>query len=479
MGIYTVLLLGFLAAPGTGDAGQAFPVMVSAEEVAAVQARLMARVQANRERVCERPVVGGPAIPGSGSALLAAAIEGGGDEVPCARFAEVLKEEVSREAVDRWRQDPSTIPSNVRDGYAACAGMNAQVADAVRRYDVCSPYQPGVRPVPRLIGFMRRGKLAVMALRADYDPADPRATLVPLMSWIRLTQDIYRGGGTLLPAMIGVALLEADLIPNLRWILDEGDLDAATLRAVAGDLGDLVDTEPSVGPVIANDSDFMALQTVMPVLNGPDWVPPGGWEEGYGPVSERGSGGLLGEISIIGVGAEAALLAVAFDEINRQQREACPAESPIATCRARLIEIAEARAAKATDVSMWRLGMRILLSGDPVHEIRTIVVDILAAISLPAFHKYIDRLAARAYLLGALRIHALVLLDGREKGICPAVDVLRGEPWDRILEDPVFGGKMALSLDEGGTYHVAPAGAFDGAAEDEAWAYEFTCAAGD
>jgi hypothetical protein len=478
MGVFGVLLLAVLSGPGPGEGADAPPVMVSRQEVEAVKARLMARVRANQTRVCERPVVGAPAIPGSGRDLLAAAIEGDGDEGPCAVRAEALKDALSTAAMAGWRVDPSTLPRAVREGLDACAGMNARVTEAVLHYDVCSPYQPGVRPTPRLLGFLRRGKLAILALRAAYDPAAPRQTLLPLLSWIRLTQDVFRGGGALLPAMIGTALLETDLIPTLDWILDAGDLDADTLRNLAGDLGDLLDAEPSVGPVIANDSDVMALQTVMPVLSGPDWVPPGGWEEGFGPVSERGTGGLLGASSAVGVATEAALLAVAFDEINRQQREACPAGATISECRTRLLDLAAVRGATVREQSMWRIGLRILASGDAVREIRTIIVDILASLAIPAFHKYIEHLAERRFLLACARIHALVLVARETGGGCPDRSGMTGDSWDRALEDPVFGGRMVLSRTGDGAYVVVPAGVFDGGNTLDPWRYEFSCVPG-
>jgi len=323
---------------------------------------------------------------------------------------------------------------------------------------------------------MRRGKLAILSVGARFDPAQPRETTASLLRWIRLTQDIYRGGGTLLPAMIGTALFNADLVPTLRWVIEDSALDAAALRGLAGDLGVLLMTEPAVGPVISNDSDFMALQTVMPVLKGPDWVPPGGWEEGYGPVSERGTGGLLGGKSVLGVRTEAALLAVAFEEIGREQREACPPDVSIVECRARLIAVAEARAVKAQDMSLWRLSFRILASGDAVREIRRTIIDILAAVALPAFHKYIDRLAERSFVLAAMRLHVLVLAEQQAAGACPSPEGLSGAAWEPALQDPIFGGRLTVGRSDDGRWSVAPAAWFDGAAADDVWAYEFACA---
>ncbi len=484
-----LLITGALLSPAfAADKPQPMPRLVYPEEIAAVEARLMARIGANKVRRCERPVLGAPGISGSDRELVAALVEGAGAGDPCAEQAEVLKDLLGSKNMDAWRQDPSKIPPEVRDGINTCEALNVQVREAVARRDVCSPYQPGIRPVPAFFGFLRRGKLAILSARVGFDSSQSRDTVVTVLSWARLTQDLYRGGGPLLPAMVGTALFESNVTPTLRWIIEEGGLDASALRVLAADIGNLLDTEPAVGPVLSNDPDVMMLQVVLPALKGPDYVPPGGWEDGYGLARDgNGMGGQLGEKVFVSKELEAALLAVAIDEIGSEQRQACPNDASIIECRTGLLKIAEARMAEAQGLSGWRIAFRILASGDAVREIRETIIDILASIAAPAFHRYIDRIAERSFLLAALRVQVMVLAAQAADGLCTVPEAMTGESWSPVLEDPIFGGRLKVTRMAGtgagealgtdiGFYRIVPAAWFDSAASTEPWSYEFRCA---
>ena len=478
MRAFVLVLVAFSSSAQGGGDGPSMPALVTPEEVAGVEKRLMDRVENNRERRCPRPVLGGASVPGSGRELVAAVVEGDALASPCAIRAEVLRDLLTREAIAEWRRDPSSIPPAVQQGLHACEAVSARVVEAVTHEDVCSPYRPGVRPAPALLGFVRRSKLAILGVRVRHDPAHPLDTITALLAWAQLTQDLQRGGGTLLPTLVGVASFQGEVVPTLRWALEEGGLDAGVLRRVASDLGDLLDSEPSLGPALTGDPDTMLLQVVLPALKGSGYVPPGGWEDGYGPAPGGASvRPLVGATYLVSPQVEQGLLAVAFDEIGRQEREACPEAGTVLACRTRLSDLAVSRAARVKGLSTWRLGLRILVSGDMVREIREIVIDILASIALPAFHKYIDRIAERAFSLAALRIHALVLAASIADGGCPAPEELTGAAWEPVLRDPVFGGQLGVERIDGG-YAITPASWFEARPDGDgegSWRYEFRC----
>ena len=468
------LIAAFVATSASaGDDPKPGLLLVPPSEIAAVEARVMAGLAAYQERRCPRQVLRGQPEPGSGTDAVRDLGEGRGEHGRCLAFIEANKEALAPEDFDAFLASGAGVDAALLGSLdEACGGVAAAVGAAVAHGDVCSPWRPGVRGNPSFLPLMRTAKIQVILARTGYRPEDALAHARAALDRIRFDQDTVRGGGTLIAAMVSVASVVSYQGPWLRWILERGDLDAAGYGEVADALGILVATEPPIGGIIEADGYWGFLQLILPLVHGLGWVPPGGWDDGHPPVADAAEG-IFGARTLFDERTDAALLAVAMDQIQRAQAEACPRDAPALACAEGLRRHAE-EMIRRNELSTARRIIRVLGSPEPRREVIGWITDILMGIGTPAFDKYVEKYALRSLRLTTLRLHAAVLREWAGTGVCR--EDFGEAPWAALAADPVFGGPLGLSRDpDTGEQVIRPGGAFRTESINEQVEYRYRC----
>ncbi|MFH1530998.1 MAG: hypothetical protein ABIK09_09735 [Pseudomonadota bacterium] len=473
--IIGLLLLGTLAAPpAAGEDPTPVSALVTPEEVAAVEARVMQRIAEYRAVRCVRPVLRGDPTPGSGAEGLAAF----GADAPalqgCFSFSEENGEAISPKDLVAFLETGEGLPVDLTEALRSeCGGVSAAVSAAVAHGDVCSPWRPGIKGIPAFLPFIRTSKIAVILGRTAYTSADTLPLARAALDRIRFDQDTFRGGGTLIAAMVGTASTIAYQVPWLRWLLDQASLDEAALSEIVDSLGVLLATEPPVGEIIEADGYWGFLQLILPVLKGSDWTPPGGWDHDHVSAPEDGAGAPFGTRSFIDARTDAAILLVAMDEIQRAQTAACPLDATPLACIDGLRKHSE-EMQRRLEVSKIIRAIRVLGSPDARTALRQWIVDILMGVATPAFEKYVEKYSLRAIRIAALRVHAAVLREWSATGACR--EDFSGGEWAGIIKDPIFDGDLGVTRDPTTTeWIVRPAGTFSTESINQELEYRFHC----
>jgi len=287
----------------------------------------------------------------------------------------------------------------------------------------CSPYQLGLRAEPAsMIPMIRIAQLLGFRARLVADK-DPMKALGILLDALRFEQDLERGHVTLIAAMIATAAGEI-LATRAGAILDTAKLSKAQLDALAPALDRLIAGLPSFHEILQGEREAMALYFGVGLLEGPDWVPPGGWPTGMTAHGNQGtaSGKHFGDPRDEAA-AELAGMMQAADERDR----ACPAQATLATCKAGLDGLGNAAPKELDIVALYKQGL-----ADPDamrRSIRTQIVNVLASIVQPNFGKYVDKVLGTLTHLAELRIH----VEALRTHTCPplyAVPPALGQPLD-------------------------------------------------
>ena len=452
-------------------------LLVSSEEVAAVEAEVMKRLQEYRDLKCIRPVLRGEAEPGSGTDRIAAFGEGRGEIEPCFEFVKTHSNSLMPEDFDQFIDTGEGIPGDLLGPLGkACRALPGILGAAVARGDVCTPWRPGVRGNPSFMPLLHASKVSVILGRTAYRPEDALTLARTALDRFRMDQDTVRGGGTLIMAMISVASTMRFQAPWLTWILERADLDAAGYAEIADALEILSGTEPRIGTVLEADSYWSYLQILFPLIKGPDWIPPGGWDDGHVPVRSRDGFGILGTKSFVDEITDASILIVAMHMVQSAQIEACPVDASPLECMAGLRRhVADVMA--RNQVGAVRRVIRILAAKEPHLAIRQWIVDILMAVATPAFDKYVEKYAQRVLRIAQLRIHASVLREWAETGNCR--EDFAHDRWATLTRDPVFGGSLGVTRDTGtGEWVIRAAGTFQTPSVEGDVEYRFECPPG-
>jgi hypothetical protein len=438
-GFVGVLLMSMFCVVASAEEAPPSQLMVSAAEIAAVEARVEARIEAYRTGACVRPVLRGVDREGSGSEALATMAEGRHPWYRCFSFIEANIEAMPDKDFEAFVETGEGISA----GFTAalmegCGDLPAGVSAIVSHGDVCSPWRPGAERNLEFFPFLRSSKVAVVMGRTAYSPAVCSELVWSALDRIRFDQDIYRGGGTLIAAMVSSASMTRYQSPWLRWLLDRGDLDAGELSDVIDALGTLLTTEPPVGHIIEAEGYWGFLQLASPVKRN-----------------------------------EEAILLVAMEEIQRSQAAACPRDATMVECADGLRRHGEEMMRRAEVGTAVRI-IRVVASEDPGRAVRQWIVDILAGIAVPNYREYVEKVAYRSILIAAHRLHVAVLKSWRTTGGCP--ETLEGEAWAALLTDPVIGGALKVRRDTSTQeWIVGPAEELSTESTGDSIEYRFSC----
>ncbi|MBM4370787.1 MAG: hypothetical protein FJ098_03990, partial [Deltaproteobacteria bacterium] len=416
---------------------------------------LLARLEANRDRVCERPVLRGEPLEGPADDDLLAILEGRGALGPCRSFLLDHGDDLLGPPSSGGGGDTAPMGA-FRE---ACAALLPAVRQATQHRDACSPFLPGRRGLPDLRASLRilsaaRHLAALEVLAGRTAEASER-----FLDLARLCQDLGRGGPPVV-LLIMVSGVQRQILENdLAQILDRGDLEAGDLERLEGALAQLRRSEPSLGEAVAGDGQWLAAEAGLPLLMGPGWVPPGGFSFGHAGIPTDPPD----LVPLVPAKREPGLLLQAFLDLDRQRREACPAEALPSDCHRGLSELSE-RFRERQARPGWIRILAALGNRDPMNRglggyLAEVVQDRIAQ----PFEGYAARVVFHGFLLAATRLRAAVLLHRLRNGRCPALAELGSPAWADRLLDPAFGMPMDVSAVAGG-FTVSPGGTLPGPA---------------
>ena len=445
-------------------------VLVPPEEVAQLRAAVMAAVEENRARHCPRPVLRGEALPGPADEDIEAVTR---SEDPAVLDC-IRRVEAADDAIKAWIDDPEALDPVLEDVAAKCIVLEPLVRRAVSHEDACSPYLAGRRGLPRLLTVVRAGKgLAVAALDLARRGETTRAVRL-VLDWVRFTQDLARGDGApLIAAAVGAASalpLAEKVLPRL--VGGAQPPSAEVLAEAEEELFALLHTEPSFGSLLSYERVGMALQFLLPQLDGPGYEPPGGFDEDHTPPGDDVERGM----PLPGISEEQALLLtwVALERSWRASEAACPPDADLASCAAGLERAGEAREGlPASPIARY---LSLLTSPDPNRELREWVVSILGSVVAPAYAAYVRKLGERRFALAAARFQVAVLGDFAETGRCPDAGLVADAAWEPLRTIPGVGQGLAIESAGEGRLRLVPGPGFGLVGEHErAWEVEIRC----
>jgi len=460
-----LLLPLFVLFPSVALGG--LPPVISDSEVAALEARLLAEIEDNRTRTCVRPVLRGRSAAGPADTDIVSVVEGDEGLRECYEFIQQFEASVF---------GPPDAANERQTGLMArfskvCASLPPAIERATAHADACSPYLPGRRPMPGLMGLQRTLRAArhLAALVVLSDRAGEAADR--FLDLVRFAQDLGRGGGSMVMTMLATSMIREILSNDLPQLLARPELTDEDLVRIRRGLGQLIETEPSLQRSIAADTTWLAYEAGLPLLRGPGWAPPGGYSAGNQARPADYEPDLL---PLVTPGQERRFILAAIMDLGRRHGEACPESATLAECYLGLRAMTEAMRGWRS-VPGWLRALQTLAAPSPweawLRHLRELVQEM---VSVP-FESYVPGYAVRPFLLGALRLQVAVLREARRTGRCPTAEDLGTPAWRERIRDPGTGGALVLRVGEGGGIVVESAAPIWKAAEESPPAMPIRC----
>lgn len=216
---------------------------LTAPELAALEARSSELTAGLRHLDCERPVLRGPATPGDGTAAVRELLLGEHGDCYAAVGEPAADAEIRRRCA---------------------AAIDALVA-AVRHESVCGPtvtlsvFDDRVSGVVLQVG--RLAKAVAIEARHRRESGDPRQAAELVLDAIRLTQDVRRGGATLLEETAATSALRT-LVSAAGPLLLDGELPASELAALGAELDRLIASAATAHETAAGEEPRMLAQAL-------------------------------------------------------------------------------------------------------------------------------------------------------------------------------------------------------------------------
>lgn len=443
-------------------------VLVSDVEIGALEAALMAEVEKNLVRKCGRPVFSGKPLEGPADTKIAAIIEGG---VHRACYQAMKK---AGDAVTSYLEGPAgqgaEAPASVM---AACLSLPVAIKAAVQHSDACSPYLFGRRANPELLPAVLGGRALAVLIRHEGSAGNWKGAIEMALNGLRFYQDLNRGpGASLMVAMVSTAAVTSIIDLGLRPLLEVGvPPDAEYKLAMRGVLS-LLATDPPFCDCLGYERYGLPLQLLLPVIKGDGWEPPGGYDFGSGPPGEIPGAVRMG----LARGQEEALAWVAMEGVHARFAEMCRTHDRVADLFRAMRAAADEIIAKPR-ISLWKRVLLLLAATDPQQVLRQWMVDVIQAVAIPSFDKYVVRYAQRRFMLQGLRLQLLASRYSSQNKVCPSLEGLKHPSFAPATIDPGSGKPMVITFPKNGTLHLTPAqDTVEAVADPEAvGSYQFRC----
>jgi hypothetical protein len=445
-------------------------VLVAAEEIAELEAVLMAEVEKNRVRKCLRPVFSGVPTTGPADAKISEVIEG---EVHQACYL-AMKE--NHDAVAAYLDGPVSPENKAPEAIvAACISLPVAIAAAVQHADACSPYLFGRRGSPEMLPAVRGGRALAVLIRHEGTAGNWKGAIDMTLNGVRFYQDFNRGpGASLMVAMVSTAAIIIIIKDGIRPLLEVAIPPAAENNLALRGVSALLATDPTFCDCMPYERWGIPLQLMLPVIKGGGWEPPGGFDFGSTPPPEYPLPGTkrLG----LAAGQEMALAWVAMETVHSRFAEMCRTNHTPANLFKAMRTASEEILAKPRN-SNWKRVLLLLFAKDPQRALRDWITDILQSVAIPAFDKYVIRYAQRRFILQGLRLQLMVARYSKANGTCPSLKGLEHHTFAQATTDPGSGKPMVVTFPQNGTLKLTPAQETVDAVEDaeSVGSYEFDC----
>jgi hypothetical protein len=464
------LLCALIGLCGCKDRTSGTPHLVTKKQIEELKSGFTAAISAHRKMSCKRPVLRGEALAGSAHKAQVDVYELRGELAPCkkavtgdgrsdplkgllwsckkvdATFGPVGSDgDSSRCEPTPWTKKP---PAEIARVAEACKGYGPALRRAVSHGDACSPYLPGRRWFSEGLQRIRAHHAIIIDARALARKGNVLAAMQLLLDDIRYEQDLCRGGGGVLPAMIGWVTVERD-VDLLHALLATHRLDKEQLGTIAAEMERLLATTTDFGAILEDDAYFMAAEMVLPSIEGPGWRPPGEWPEGakLPPPQFTGEGKKIGSPR-----EEAAVTWMAMNRAAQTRRRACPANRPLSHCVAALEKEVEASRGRMAKLPKKTVDDVIAAGGDP-GPVREAIITILEATYAPAFNKYAYRFAHRIARVVALRVAVELERMAVTDSSCPDAQGL-ARATEKVRSHPALGFPLTIRSPKQGVFDI-------------------------
>ncbi len=151
-----------------------------------------------------------------------------------------------------------------------------------------------------------------------------------------------------------------------------------------------------------------------------------------------------------------ALAWVALEKVHSRFAEMCAANHTVADLYGAMRGAAEEVIAMPRQAN-WKRVLLLFLTKEPQLALRNWIVDILQAVAIPAFDKYLMRYAQRRFSLQGLRLQFLVSRYSKANGTCPSLKGLEHHTYAQATVDPGSGRPMVISFPVNGLLKLTPA----------------------
>ncbi len=428
-----VLLEACTSAP-KGDPAKQPVFLVSPQEALALQAALRNEIRQLKARRCERPVLRGPAVAGRPDPLVISLVKARGPHRACATLAGQRSAALQRllfrgGALPGEVKSPGPIP-DLADLRRVCADVPQVLSKAVRFTQACSPYRPGLRPLPGFVTTVRlqQAAAALAVLQADRAPAEAGWRLLEIL---RFGQDLERGTT---PWIWTYVMRSAwrPVVASLGRLFASGRLRPKQRRALDRGLRVLLASEPDLARHVQGERLHVEWTTF--------FVP---WARRVSQAVHRSP-----------VQAEQGhLLAwMAYRTAALRYERACPPGSAPRRCLPRFRALARQEQAAARDLKeQWAWFEQWLASGQvrgkdgafDRRAARRAALAVLAGRQGTRHHQHLLRAAQRGFYLTALRLH-LAVLRAQEAQAAPLV-LSQVEALARDLPEPFAAAPLEMA----------------------------------
>ena len=393
---------------------------VSEADLPDIEESILAQARANQTRKCIRPVLRGAARPGAADDDVLALLDPAGAHAGC--YAAIDGKEMDLRAA--WQPDGTkgsiraARPLDHAQAWdaaasaiaSACDGVPDALARAVSHEDACSPYLPGRRGQGALKSFVSLAWATMAKARERARLGDVRGAIELLLDYVRLGQDFGRGGSSFTEAMLAAVTLRL-VAADIGMLLGSPALDAGDLEALGEQLERLLASEVHPSAFLHAKKLELALYSLLPLLHGRDWVPPGGFPAEHVAPADAENQDELGAAEA----RFARMGLIVAEELDRDLAQRCPAQAGLRQC----VDGLQARVRLAAEAAAMP---PVAADGDPTRlhgEERRQVLDVMGNASAALDLKYVLHQAWRTAALEGFRIAVASRLSLLGGGPCP------------------------------------------------------------
>ncbi|MBN2497166.1 MAG: hypothetical protein JXR96_21415 [Deltaproteobacteria bacterium] len=431
-----------LLAAGCKEEGQPRQRLVSEAEMDALKQDIQKTVERNRSRKCPRAVLRGEPLDGPAADDILAVVEGAADTRACLNelkeHNDLLDEAHSYPRgqvptgfpyrLNRTAKPQPEAPEQLLALERACEPIVQRIQKATRHPDACSPFLPGLRGQPSLISAVRAMRVASVKARRLVAKGETEQGFELLLDVVRFSQDLCRGGASLLETMVAATGVASALAVLEHSLNRPEPIDAARLAQIDDELAALIVTHVHPAEYLRGEVEAMSIEYL---------------------ADDRRARGKQGEhpaLKTAGVDVrdDIALSHMAMHELGEEVLSGCKPSDPPIRCTGHIRKLAARYAENKEDHETVKTLLKSALSKDKTIPIRRRIIDILKSMAAPAHDRYLVRDGQIRFQLAALRLHAAYRRLAESSKTCPELAAFDAPPLSERRTDPYSGEAVRI-----------------------------------